>query len=118
MEQTHDDPTLGKFVWHDEQRYWQASLALPSGRVANLDVSPVPGEPIDAPEVFAAAYPVMEWIRASEAEAFAAVARAMLDLYNTTWSEEPPITAEEFARRIELVTVWISPGGDAINLWF
>ena len=42
----------------------------------------------------------------------------MLDLYNDKWSEEPPITAEGLARRIELVTVDVPSDGKDFTLWF
>src|SRR5262245_1346780 len=100
-----EDPVLGAFEWDEELRYWRSSLALPSGRAAHLDISPATDEHADnpdSPEVFAAAYPIAAWLRASEAEAYGVVSRAMLKLYNDTWSEEPPITAEELASPIEL----------------
>jgi hypothetical protein len=42
----------------------------------------------------------------------------MLNLYNGTWSEEPPISAEEFARRMELVDVSVPSDGGSFTLWF
>jgi hypothetical protein len=68
--------------------------------------------------VFAAAYSVAAWLREAEAEVYAVVAGAMLPLYNGTWREEPPITAEEFASRIELVEVSLPSTGEYVNLWF
>jgi hypothetical protein len=64
------DPTLGRFEWDAEFGYWRGALALPSGRVARLDIAPA-HEHIERPgasEVFAAAYPVAAWLRESEAE--------------------------------------------------
>jgi hypothetical protein len=121
MRNVVDDPKLGRFQWDKELRFWRGSLALPSGRVAHLDISPATDDHADQPdlpEVFAAAYPVAAWLRESEAEVYAAVSRAMLELYNGTWSEEPPITAEEFASRIELVAVSVPSTGEHVNLWF
>jgi hypothetical protein len=116
-----EDPRLGLFEWDEELRYWRGSLALPSGRVAQLDISPATDEHADhpdSPEVFVAAYPVVAWLQESEAEAYGVVSRAMLNLYNGTWSEEPPISAEEFARRIELVDVSVPSDGGSFTLWF
>jgi hypothetical protein len=116
-----EDPLLGSFEWDEELHYWRGSLALPSGRTAQLDISPATDEHAehpDSPEVFAAAYPIVAWLRESEAEAYGVVSRAMLKLYNDTWSEEPPITAEEFARRIELVDVSVPSDGKNFTLWF
>jgi hypothetical protein len=116
-----EDPRLGSFEWDEELRYWRGSLALPSGRVAQLDISPATDEHADQPDspgVFAAAYPVVAWLQEAEAEAYGIVSRAMLNLYNGTWSEEPPITAEEFARRIELVDVSVPGDGQSFSLWF
>jgi hypothetical protein len=42
----------------------------------------------------------------------------MLPLYNGTWSEEPPISAEDFASRIKLVEVSVPSTGAYVNLWF
>jgi hypothetical protein len=42
----------------------------------------------------------------------------MLPLYNGSWSDEPPITAEEFASRIELIEVSLPSTGAYVNLWF
>jgi hypothetical protein len=83
--------------------------------VSELSISPATDEHAeqpDVPKVFAAAYPVVAWLRESESEVYSAVSGAMLDLYNGTWSEEPPITAEEFARRIELVEVAVPSSGE------
>ncbi len=116
-----EDPRLGVFAWDDEFRFWRGTLALPSGRTATLVITPATDEHVehpDSPDVLQAAYPVAAWLRESEAEAYGAVSRAMLELYNRTWSEEPPITAEQFARRIELVEVTVGSDGGAFNLWF
>jgi hypothetical protein len=121
MAQVVDDSILGRFEWDEELRYWRGSLTLPSGRVAQLDISPATHEHAEqpsSPEVFTSAYPVAEWLRKAEAEVYAAVSEAMVELYNGTWSEEPPITAEEFARRIELVSVSLPSTGEYVNLWF
>ncbi len=69
--------------------------------------------------MFTAAYPVAAWLRETENPAiYLAVSRKMVELYNGTWSEEPPITAEEFAARIKLVEVSVPSTGEYINLWF
>jgi len=116
-----EDPKLGRFEWDQELRCWRGSVALPSGRVAQFDISPATddhAEHPDAPDVFAAAYPVASWLRDREAEVYAAVSMAMVELYNGTWREEPPITVEEFAQRIELVEVSVPSTGEFVNLWF
>jgi hypothetical protein len=121
MVSTLQDPILGRFEWDEEFGHWYGSLALPSGRVAQLIVSPATNdhaERPDAPELFTAVYPLAGWLQESEAEVYAAVSQAMIELYNGTWSEEPPITAEEFARRIELVEVSVPSTGEYVNLWF
>ena len=121
MARVVDDPTLGRFQWDEQDGYWRGSLALPSGRAAHLEIWPATddhAERPDAPEVFAAAYPVAAWLREAEAEVYAAVAGAMLPLYNGTWSQEPAITTEEFARRIELLEVSLPSTGAYVNLWF
>jgi hypothetical protein len=121
MAQVIRDPKLGTLVWEEEQHDWRGSLALPSGREASLLISPqtdAHADRPDSPEVFEAAYPLVTWLLASEAEVYAAVAGEMLGLYNETWSEEPPITAGEFARRIDLVEVMVPSNGEYVNLWF
>jgi hypothetical protein len=121
MAQVVEDPELGRFEWDKELRCWCGSLALPSGRPTRLGISPATddhAENPESPEVFAAAYPVAAWLRESETEAYWIVSQAMLDLYNRTWSEEPPITVEEFASRIELVDVLVPSNGEYVNLWF
>jgi hypothetical protein len=73
MGRVADDPRLGRFEWDQELLLWRGSLALPSGRVAHLDISPATDahlERYDAPEVLAAAYPVAAWLRKSEAEVY------------------------------------------------
>jgi hypothetical protein len=58
-----NDPALGRFEWDEEFGSWRGSLVLPSGRVADLDISPATDDHSDrpdTPEVFAAAYPVAE----------------------------------------------------------
>jgi hypothetical protein len=69
-------------------------------------------------EVFAAAHLIVAWLRASEVEAYGIVSRAMLKLYHDTWSDEPPISAEEFTVRIELVNVSMPSDGNTFILWF
>jgi hypothetical protein len=121
MAQLAEDPQLGRFEWNEDLGYWRGSLSLPSGRTTQFGIAPVTDEHSDnpnSPEVFAAAYPVAEWLRTCEAEIYLAVSRAMLELYNHTWSEESPISAEEFARRIELVDVVVPSNGRYVNLWF
>jgi hypothetical protein len=121
MARVIEDPVLGSFEWDEELRYWRGALTLPSGRTAQLDITPATDEHADqpdAPGVFAATYPIVAWLRESEAEAYDAVSRAMLNLYNGTWSEEAPITAEEFARRIELVDIGVPSDGTYFTLWF
>jgi hypothetical protein len=51
---------------------------------------------------FSAARDSLAWLRAHEPEARRHVATEMVELYNECWTDEEPITAEEFARRIEL----------------
>jgi hypothetical protein len=121
MAWTIEDPLLGSFDWDDALDCWQGSLALPSGRVVQLAVEPATAAHTDQPDssaVFAAAHAVAAWLRESEADAYAVVSRAMLDLYNRSWSQEPPITAEEFARRIELLDVTVPSDGKSFPLWF
>jgi hypothetical protein len=116
-----EDSVLGSFKWDERDRFWLGSVALPSGRVAQLRIwmaTADHAERPDSPEVFAAAYPVVAWLRESEEDAYGVVSRAMLELYNGTWSEEPPITAKEFARRIELLEVSVPSNGEYVNLWF
>jgi len=114
-----EDPRLGRFEW-DRDR-WLGSLLLPSGRVVQFNIAPATidhAEHLDAPSVFIAAYPVATWLRELEPAIHLAVSRAMVELYNSTWSEEPPITADEFAGRIELVEVSVPSTGEYVNLWF
>jgi hypothetical protein len=116
-----EDPLLGSFEWDEELGCWNGSIALPSGRTAQFNISPATDEHSDhpdSPEVFAAAYPIAAWLKDSEADVYAAVSQAMLGLYNGTWSEESPITAEEFAQRIELVEISVPSSGKNVNLWF
>jgi hypothetical protein len=116
-----NDPVLGRFEWDDQDGYWRGSLALPSGRIGHLDIWPATDDHAarpDAPEVFAAACSVADWLRAGEPDGYAAVAGAMLPLYNGSWSQEPPITAEQFASRIEPLEVSLPSTGVRVNLWF
>jgi hypothetical protein len=116
-----EDPVLGLLEWHEELRYWRGSLTLASGRTALLDITPATDKQADnpdSPEVFAAAHLIVAWLRASEAAAYGIVSRAMLKLYNDIWSDEPPISAEEFASRIELVDVSMLSDGKTFTLWF
>lgn len=116
-----EDPQLGSFQWDEELRYWRGSLVLPSGRVAILDIPPATDDHADqpdSPEVFVAAYSIVVWLQESESDVFRTISKSMLDLYNGTWSEEPPITAEEFARRIELVATTVPSDGKSFTLWF
>jgi hypothetical protein len=71
----------------------RGSLTLPSGRVAEFDISLATDDHADhseSPSVFSAADPVAPWLRESEQEAYLAVSRAMLETYNGGWSDEPP----------------------------
>jgi hypothetical protein len=115
------DSTLGPLEWDEAQFEWRGSLILPSGRLVHLLISPQTAEHAerpDAPEVFEAVYPLVAWLRKCEAEVSGAVAGELLGLYNGTWSEEPPISAAEFARRIELVDAIVPSNGEHVNLWF
>jgi hypothetical protein len=46
------------------------------------------------------------------------VLATVVKLYNDNWSREPPITAEEFAKRIKLVDVCVPSDGKDFTLWF
>jgi hypothetical protein len=112
-----EDPRLGRFEW--DQDRWVGSFSLLSRRVVQFNIVPATNNHIPGtPGVFTAAYPVAAWLRETEAAIYLAVSRKMVDLYNGTWSEEPPITAEEFACRINLVEVSVPSTGEYINLWF
>lgn len=121
-----EDLVPGLLEWHEELRYWRGSLTLASGRTALLDITPATDKQADNPdfpEVFAAAHLIVAWLRASEVETYGIASRAMLKLYNDTWSDEPPISAEELASRIALVNVSMlvtarrSPSGSPMVRW-
>jgi hypothetical protein len=119
MKRVINVPSLGQFKWDKE--CWRGSLVLPSGRMCQFDIWPATedhSEHPDSPEVFAPADAIGAWVRESESEVYLVVSKAMLALYNGTWSEEPPITVEEFASRIELLEVSLPSTGQYINLWF
>ena len=115
------DPMLGSFEWDDELRYWRGGLVLPSGRWIQLDITPatdIHADHPDSPDVFVAAARVVAWLREAEQQAYTAVSRDMVEVYNRHWSEESPITAEEFAKRIKLVSVNVPSDGKNFTLHF
>ncbi|MCZ2340644.1 MAG: DUF2262 domain-containing protein [Bacteroidales bacterium] len=121
MARVIQDPVLGSLEWDDELHYWRSGLALPSGRWIQLDITPATdahSNHPESPDVFTSAYPVVAWLRESEQQTYTAVSREMVEIYNHHWSEESPITAEEFSRRIDLTSVNIPSDGKDFTLFF
>jgi hypothetical protein len=121
MTKVAHDPVLGAFEWDEELDYWRGEFTLPSGLLVTLSVTPATadhGERPDSPEVFAPARDVVAWLRESEEQARLVVSRKEVELYNGTWSEEAPISAEEFARRIELLDVDVPSDRRGMTLYY
>lgn len=114
-------PGLAQFRWEPGERLWRGRLQLPSGRYASFEITPSTDEHVERPDladVFRNGYPVADYLRESEREAYLAVSQREVVLYNEYWSEEGPISAEEFADRIRLGSVHLASGGDTFTLCF
>jgi hypothetical protein len=109
-----DDPALGRLTWDDAQRVWRGEVEVSPGRRAAITVE-AEGEEVAA--ALAGAVRGVAWLRDNEEQARLCVADAYLDTFNQNWSEEGPISREEFARRIELVEVGFGIGGGWM-LWY
>jgi hypothetical protein len=109
-----DDPALGRLTWDEAQRIWQGEVEVSQDRRAVVTIE-AQSEDVDA--ALAGATRGVAWLRENEEQARLCVADAYLGTFNQTWSEEGPISREEFARRIELVEVSFGTGGGP-TLWY
>jgi hypothetical protein len=114
------DPLLGSFEWDDHSDFLQGQYALPAGRLIELHIPLILADHAACPKqqaVFVPARQVVGWLPDWEERARREVAERMVGLYNKSWSREPEdITAEEFARRIELVAVSVPSDGTEFEL--
>jgi hypothetical protein len=114
------DAVLGSFEWDDRSDFLQGQSALPSGRFIELHIPrtlPEHAANPDQQSVFVPARKVVGWLPEWEERARREVAAKMVGLYNKNWSREPEdITAEDFARRIELVAMTVPSDGTEFEL--
>lgn len=114
MGEVVDHPNLGRLAWDEAHRVWRGALDVRSGLRVIVTVEAQPEE-LTAALVGAAAG--VNWLRGHEEEARLFAADAYLDTFNQNWTEEGPVTREEFARRIELVEVSFGISGGP-TLWY
>jgi len=101
---------IERLVWDDQLRRWEGDVTFPSGRIVDVAIDLPDEQSYDSPEtqetfngVQAASRPFLLWFLEQEKELYDIVAAEMVILYNDAWTDEPEITAEEFASRIEMV---------------
>jgi hypothetical protein len=105
---TFDDATFGRLSWDGRLNSWLGGVDLTPDLYVEIKI---PGTEADRFMGFPAARDGLAWLLAHEPDARQQVAAEMVELYNDSWrDEDEPITAEEFANRIELV--WASLGED------
>jgi hypothetical protein len=114
MSEVIDHPTLGQLTWDDSQHVWRGEVEVRPGPRVIVTIE-AQGEEVEA--ALARAALGVTWLRGHEEEARLLVADAYLDTFNQNWTEEGPITRDEFARRIELVEASFGITGGAM-LWY
>ncbi|WP_020473596.1 DUF2262 domain-containing protein [Zavarzinella formosa] len=114
MSESIDDPLLGRLTWDHSQNLWTGQAMLRTGRRVKLVLDPT-DKPLDRALLLAGQG--LAWVQGNEEQARLAVADDYLAVFNREWTEEGPITREEFARRIELIEIGFGPDG-APNLWY
>ncbi len=115
MGESFYEEKLGRLQWDEEFGCWRGDLDLLPG--LHVDVSVWPDEEGDLLHALSAARSSLAWLRANEGEARGSVADGILGLYNRSWSEEGPITREEFLARIDLVEAGFGADG-GVTLWY
>jgi hypothetical protein len=116
MSQALHDAILGLLEWDARGSCWRGRLDLPlPGRVelslatsADFEEDAWKGEAVN---LLNAARAAAQWLRESEADIRATVSKAAVELYNRSWTNEGPLTAEDFATRVELLGVEIAVDG-------
>jgi hypothetical protein len=114
MSEVVDHPTLGRLTCDNSQHVWRGEIEVRPGLRVIVTVE-AQDEEVEA-ALAGAAHGVV-WLRGHEEEARLLVADAYLDTFNQNWTEEGPITREEFARRIVLVEASFGITGGP-TLWY
>src|SRR5262249_58181306 len=111
MANTFDDAEFGHLTWDAQLNCWLGGVDLTPGFHVEITVW---GTDADRFMGFPAARDSLGWLREHEPDARRQVAAEMVELYNDSWSDEAPITAEEFAARIELVRASLGEDGSVL----
>jgi hypothetical protein len=112
MADTFDDAVFGRLTWDAQLNCWLGGIDLTQGFHTEITVS---GTEADRFMGFPAARESWAWLRAHEPEARRQVAAEMVVLYNDSWTDEDePITAEQFADRIELIRASLGEDGSVL----
>lgn len=116
---------IERLGWGIDSQQWQGYITFPSGRILEVFVDQpdeINYDSPEAPETFeavqASSRPFILWFLQNEKELYDAVANEMIALYNENWSDEPPITADEFASRIEIISLSFQQDKGNFDLYF
>ncbi len=102
------DPLLGEVKWDDNYDHWKARLEVKSGVVIDFYIEP--GDQTDE-IALEAGRTLAQWLRAHEGDGRRYAASQLLDDHNENWNDSDQISAEDFASRMTLETVALSPNG-------
>ena len=112
MADMHEDPVFGHLTWDGLLNCWLGGVDLRPEFHVEITVS---GTDEDRFMGFSAAKESLVWLREHEPDARRQVATEMAELYNDCWTdEEQPVSAEEFASRIELLRASLGEDGSVL----
>jgi hypothetical protein len=112
MADTFNDAMFGPMTWDRQLNCWLGGVDLTPGFHVEITVS---GTDADWFMGFPAARASLAWLRGHEPEARQLVAAEMVELYNDCWTDEDePVTAAEFACRIDLVRAALGEDGSVL----
>jgi hypothetical protein len=109
VEESFHDETFGRLKWDASLNCWLGGIDWPPGLHTEVAIWLPDG---DLAAGLAQARASLDWLQEHEEQARTAVAGEMAEVYNDAWSDEgEPVTADEFARRIELLRIGFEADG-------
>jgi len=112
MADVFTDDLLGELRWDEQLEWWEGKIRLDSNKPFTLYVfarDDLISDRIITEECRKAIVRIAE----SEAQCRAYAAKELLDIHNSEWNDGPPISTDEFIRRLAADSVEVHESGYA-----